>query len=202
MLQVFAAPAVCHVLGHPVTSSTLSFLMHLSGKLWPLWTQVVIPRSKPSKVHYNAPTFVIWGDSGAHKLSAFELEPLSCCDRAHGSIHTAQPHTKMHLYLCNHTQANTKSILCPCRHRSRGVDEKGSRISSDSAASVKQSIVFQAVKRYENLILVRTQKRHICLFSHCIGLSLVGAQHRVTAQSREDLSAQHLRYCSFRQQNI
>lgn len=125
MLRVFAAPAVCHVLEHPITCSTLSFLMHLSGKLWPLWTQVVIPRSKPSKVHYNMPAFVIWGDSGAHKPSAFKpVEPLCCRDRVHGSIHTAHPHTKT--YLCNRTEANTKTILCPCRHRPRGVDMRKS----------------------------------------------------------------------------
>lgn len=48
--QLFAAPAACHVLGHPITCLMLRYLMYLSGKHWPLWTQVGIPRSKLSNV--------------------------------------------------------------------------------------------------------------------------------------------------------
>lgn len=93
-------------------------------------------------------------------------------DRVHGCVHTVHPHVKMCLYLCKQTQANTKTILCLCRHRPRGSRyKKEPRISSDSAISVNQGAVFKLwEKRYENLILLRTQKRHICLFSCCISL--------------------------------
>lgn len=94
------------------------------------------------------------------------------CNIVHGRIHIVHPHVKLCLYLCKQIQANTKTVLCLCGHGPRGSwYKKESSISSDSVISVNQGAVFMLwEKRYENLILIRAQKRHICLFSCCISL--------------------------------
>lgn len=93
-------------------------------------------------------------------------------DRVHGCIHTVHPHMKMCSYLCKQAQANTNTISCLGRDRPRGGwYKKESRISPDSVMTVNLGAVFKLwEKRDENLIIVRTQKRQICLFSCCTSL--------------------------------
>lgn len=140
------------------------------------------------------PSSLIWGDSGAALLPHIPFDGTESMGAYAQRTHTRRCAP---ISVCKHRQIQRP--FCACVGTGpKGVDRGASPGFNQILQLGELGGCLQAVID-ENLILVRTPKRHICLFSCYIRLITsrgasreAGGLDTVTTQSSDDLSGQHL----------